>query len=80
MNTFISTLITGTANGAIFALAALGLVIVWRGAGVVNFAQMGQAMFTTYIASNLINSGSSYWMAFIVALISGSLLGIVIDL
>ena len=30
MNTFISTLITGTANGAIFALAALGLVIVWR--------------------------------------------------
>ena len=65
MNTFISTIITGTANGAIFALAALGLVIVWRGAGVVNFAQMGQAMFTTYIASNLINSGNSYWLAFI---------------
>jgi branched-chain amino acid transport system permease protein len=80
MNTFISTVITGTANGAIFALAALGLVIVWRGAGVVNFAQMGQAMFTTYIASNLINSGNSYWLAFIVALISGSLLGMVIDL
>ena len=71
MNTFISTLITGTANGAIFALAALGLVIVWRGAGVVNFAQMGQAMFTTYIASNLIMSGNSYWLAFVVALISG---------
>jgi branched-chain amino acid transport system permease protein len=53
---------------------------VWRGAGVVNFAQMGQAMFTTYIASNLINSGNSYWLAFIVALISGSLLGMVIDL
>ena len=68
MNTFISTLITGTANGAIFALAALGLVIVWRGAGVVNFAQMGQAMFTTYIASNLINSGNSYWLAFIILL------------
>ena len=80
MNTFISTLITGTANGAIFALAALGLVIVWRGAGVVNFAQMGQAMFTTYIASNLINSGNSYWLAFIIALISGSILGMVIDL
>lgn len=80
MNTFISTLITGTANGAIFALAALGLVIVWRGAGVVNFAQMGQAMFTTYIASNLINSGNSYWLAFIIALISGSLLGMAIDL
>lgn len=80
MDTFFSTLITGTANGAIYALAALGLVIVWRGAGVVNFAQMGQAMFTTYIASNLIQSGNSYWMAFIVALIAGSLLGMVIDL
>ena len=80
MNTFISTIITGTANGAIFALAALGLVIVWRGAGVVNFAQMGQAMFTTYIASQLIQNNYSYWSAFVIALISGAILGAVVDL
>ena len=47
MNTFLTALFNGTSRGAIFALVALGLVLVWRGSGVVNFAQMGQAMFTT---------------------------------
>jgi branched-chain amino acid transport system permease protein len=61
-------------------LVALGLVIVWRGAGIVNFAQMGQAMFSTYIASTLISNGNSYWVGFIVALLSGAVLGSVIDI
>jgi branched-chain amino acid transport system permease protein len=55
------------------------LVIVWRGAGVVNFAQMGQAMFSTYIASTLITNGNSYWVGFIVALIAGAALGSILD-
>jgi branched-chain amino acid transport system permease protein len=53
---------------------------VWRGAGIVNFAQMGQAMFSTYIASTLINNGSSYWVGFFVALLSGAALGALLDL
>jgi branched-chain amino acid transport system permease protein len=80
MNTFLAALFSGTARGAIFALVALGLVIVWRGAGIVNFAQMGQAMFSTYIASTLIINGNSYWVGFIAALISGAVLGSVIDI
>jgi len=80
MNTFLTALFNGTSRGAIFALVALGLVLVWRGSGVVNFAQMGQAMFTTYIASTLIAHGNSYWIAFIVALIAGALLGGAVDL
>jgi branched-chain amino acid transport system permease protein len=80
MNTFLSAIFSGTARGAIFALVALGLVIVWRGAGVVNFAQMGQAMFSTYIASTLITNGNSYWVGFIVALIAGAALGSILDI
>jgi branched-chain amino acid transport system permease protein len=80
MDTFLAALFSGTARGAIFALVALGLVIVWRGAGIVNFAQMGQAMFSTYIASTLISNGNSYWVGFIVALLSGAVLGSVIDI
>ena len=53
MNSFLTAFFSGTSQGAIYALVSLGLVLVWRGAGVVNFAQMGQAMFTTYIASQL---------------------------
>jgi branched-chain amino acid transport system permease protein len=80
MNTFLAALSLGTSRGAIFALVALGLVIVWRGAGIVNFAQMGQAMFSTYIASTLITNGYSYWMAFFAALLSGAVLGALLDI
>jgi len=80
MDTLISALFTGTSCGAIYALVAMGLVLVWRGAGIVNFAQMGQAMFSTYIASTLIMNGYSYWLAFVVAIAAGALLGVFLDL
>jgi branched-chain amino acid transport system permease protein len=80
MSTFLAALSLGTSRGAIFALVALGLVIVWRGAGIVNFAQMGQAMFSTYIASTLITNGYSYWIAFFAALLSGAVLGALLDI
>ena len=80
MDSFLTAFFSGTSQGAIYALVSLGLVLVWRGAGVVNFAQMGQAMFTTYIASQLIQNEYSYWSAFVIALIGGALLGALVDL
>lgn len=80
MDTLLAALFTGTSRGAIYALVAMGLVLVWRGAGIVNFAQMGQAMFSTYIASTLIMNGYSYWIGFVVAIIAGALLGVLLDL
>ena len=80
MDTLLAALFTGTSRGAIYALVAMGLVLVWRGAGIVNFAQMGQAMFSTYIASSLIMNGYSYWLAFFVAIAAGALLGVFLDL
>lgn len=80
MDTFLAALFSGTSRGAIYALVALGLVIVWRGAGIVNFAQMGQAMFSTYIASTLITNGNSYWVGFFVALFAGAAMGALLDI
>ena len=60
MEQFLSAVFAGTASGSIYALVALGLVLVWRGAGVINFAQMGQAMFSTYVASTMIITTSEY--------------------
>jgi branched-chain amino acid transport system permease protein len=80
MNTFLAALFAGLSSGAIYSLVALGLVIVWRGAGIINFAQMGQAMFTTYISSTLIINGYSYWLGFIVAIFAGAILGTLLDL
>ncbi len=80
MDTFLAALFSGASRGAIYALVALGLVIVWRGAGIVNFAQMGQAMFSTYIASTLITNGNSYWVGFFVALLAGAAMGAFLDI
>lgn len=80
MDQFLSAVFAGIASGSIYALVALGLVLVWRGAGVINFAQMGQAMFSTYVASTLIMHEFSYWLAFIAALIVGTALGAAVDL
>jgi len=79
MTQFITAFFSGSSHGAIYALVSMGLVLVWRGAGVVNFAQMGQAMFTTYIASQLIMHKYSYWIAFVTALLAGAILGSIID-
>lgn len=80
MDQFLSAIFAGTSRGAIYALVALGIVLVWRGAGVINFAQMGQAMFSTYVASTLIMHEYSYWLAFLAALAVGTALGAAVDL
>ena len=80
MDTFLAALFSGTSRGAIYALVALGLVIVWRGAGILNYAQMGQAMFSTYIASTMITNGNSYWLAFVVAILVGAIMGVLLDI
>ena len=79
MDLFLSASFSGLARGSVYALVALGLVLVWRGSGIINFAQMGQAMFSTYIASTLMASGQNYWIAFFAPLVIGALLGSVID-
>lgn len=80
MDTLLAAIFSGASRGAIYALVALGLVIIWRGAGIVNFAQMGQAMFSTYIASTLITNGNSYWVGFTVAILAGASLGALLDI
>lgn len=39
MDTFVQLTIIGLANGAIFALAALGFALIYKSTGVINFAQ-----------------------------------------
>ena len=66
---FIQQVVSGLATGAIFASLALALVLIYRSTHIVNFAQGEMAMFTTYIAWQLIDSGLSYWPAFALTLL-----------
>jgi len=54
---------------------ALALVLVWRSTRVVNFAQAGQAIVTTYIAYEIVTRTGIFWLAVLFAVVAGALLG-----
>jgi branched-chain amino acid transport system permease protein len=75
----LTILINGVTTGMIYAAFALALVLIWRSTRIVNFAQAPMAMITTYVALVVIDAGYSYWLGFGVALLSGLLLGALIE-
>lgn len=75
MQQFINTILIGISIGSIYALMALALVLVWRSTRVVNFAQAGQAIVSTYVAWEVVNRSGSFLMAFILAVVVGGLIG-----
>ncbi|HEV7725348.1 MAG: Branched-chain amino acid ABC-type transport system, permease component [Modestobacter sp.] len=79
MQQFVNTTLSGLAQGMVFAAFALALVLIWRSTRIVNFAQGSMAAATTFIALALIQAGWNYWLAFVVALASGFLLGAVLE-
>jgi branched-chain amino acid transport system permease protein len=79
MTKFIDLTLSGISTGAIYAAVALALVLIWRATRIVNFAQGAMLMVTTYIGSAVINSSGSYWLGFAVALMSGLVLGAVVE-
>ena len=72
---FLQFTLSGISFGMIYAVIALSLVLIWRGTRLLNFAQGGMAMFTTYIAIEVIYHTGSYWAGFVVALAAGIVLG-----
>src|ERR671930_2672244 len=69
MAAFLQQVVSGLATGAIYGSLALALVLIYRSTDVVNFAQGEMAMFTTYIAWELMHKGLSYWPAFVLTLL-----------
>jgi branched-chain amino acid transport system permease protein len=76
---FAQQIVSGLATGAIFASLALALVIIYRSTHVVNFAQGEMAMFTTYIAWDLMDRGVPYWPAFALTLAIAFVGGVAVE-
>ena len=79
MTNFIDYLLGGLGGGAIIALMALALVLTWRATRVVNFAQIGQAMFTTFIALSIQNLTGNWFIALLGAIVAGAILGVIVQ-
>jgi branched-chain amino acid transport system permease protein len=65
MGDFVQLVVSGTATGAIYALAALGFTLLWQAAGVINFAQGEFVMLPAFAMLFFIAVGSPLWLAFL---------------
>ena len=79
MTEFLQQVVAGLASGSIYALLALGIVIIYRSTGIVNFAQGEMATFTTFIAWTLVDHGVSYWLAFALTLVIAFVGGVALE-
>ena len=75
MQQFLDLTFNGIIVGSVFAAFALTLVLIFRATRIINFGQGAQAMFSTYLALELIQNGYPYWVGFAAALASGFVIG-----
>ncbi|MGH9300056.1 MAG: branched-chain amino acid ABC transporter permease [Acidimicrobiales bacterium] len=75
MSRFVSLTLNGVTFGMIYAAVALGLVLIWRATRVINFAQGALATLTSDVAVSLLDRQVNYWVAFVVALAAGLVIG-----
>ncbi|MEV4656979.1 branched-chain amino acid ABC transporter permease [Micromonospora sp. NPDC049301] len=79
MDRFVFLTVDGLSRGAVYAAFALALVLIWRAARVVNFAQGAMAVAAAYVAYTVSAQTGSYWLGFVVAIVAGLLLGALVD-
>jgi branched-chain amino acid transport system permease protein len=71
MSLFIERMFNGLADGTIYALLALALVVIFRSTGQLNFAQGEIGMFGAFFVSTLTLSGLPVWPAIFLAMLLG---------
>ena len=87
MAAFLQNIIAGLETGSLYALAALGVVMIYRVSGVTNFAQGEMAMFSSFIAFTIWRSTSveilgpemGYVVAFLGAIIFAVIFGFTVE-
>ncbi len=79
MELFVNQVLAGIATGAIYACMALAVVMIYQAIDHLNFAQGEMAMFSTFIAWQLIQWGVPYWIAFVLTMAISFAGGIIIE-
>jgi branched-chain amino acid transport system permease protein len=73
---FIEVLAGGLLAGVMYALVALGFVLIYKASGVFNFAQGAMVFFAALTFVSLVERGWNFWLALVVTLAVMVLLGI----
>ena len=81
MDLVLQLLFTGIGIGAVYALVALGFVLIFRATNVVNFAQGEFSMVAAYLMVVFaVDLALPYWLSFLLALAGMAILGAVFNL
>ena len=72
-------IVSGIALGAIYGLVALGIVLVFKATGVLNFAHGEAVMIATFVAYTLIKLKLPYWLAVLLTLVFAAAFGMLIE-
>lgn len=72
MDRFTFLVAVGVADGVVFALFALSLVLIWRSTRIVNFAAAAMAVAACYLALGFSSVTGSYWAGLLVAVLAGA--------
>src|SRR5262249_44334902 len=76
----VQVIISGITSGAVYALIALGFVMIYKAAGVMNFAQGQIVTLGAYFAVTLRDHMEfSYAASFLSAIFATGLLGVVLE-
>ncbi|MCB0982100.1 MAG: branched-chain amino acid ABC transporter permease [Ilumatobacteraceae bacterium] len=75
MDLFLQRVIDGISQGSVYALIALGLVIIYRGTGHLNFAQGEMALLSTYCVYQFGEWGIPVWIALVLGMGVGFVVG-----
>ncbi|MBV1710260.1 MAG: branched-chain amino acid ABC transporter permease [Erysipelothrix sp.] len=80
MSILLQILLRSLETGSVYALAALGIIIVYRTSNITNFSQGVVSMFSTFVVTALfINTGMPLWLAILGGVASAITVGMLID-
>src|SRR5438270_786679 len=79
MELLLQQVLAGLATGAIYASMALAVVMIYQAIDHLNFAQGEMAMFSTFLAWQMLQWGWPYWAAFVGAVAVSFLGGVAIE-
>jgi branched-chain amino acid transport system permease protein len=68
MALFLTQLMNGIGNGAVYASLALALVLIFRTTGILNFAQGEMALYSTYLVWFFTERSVPVWIAILLAM------------
>jgi branched-chain amino acid transport system permease protein len=79
MSLFLTQLMNGIGNGAVYASLALALVLIFRTTGILNFAQGEMALYSTYLVWFFTDRNFPVWLAILIAMVVSFVGGALIE-